>query len=159
MLTQEVLKNYLTYDPENGTFIRNKDKKILGTKHSTGYVVIRISKPSDKLYKAHRLAWLYMHGSFPTNIIDHINRNGFDNRIENLREVTQKQNTENRLLNKNNTSGFKGVSWSNVANKWRARIWNNRKEIFLGLYDEKNDAVNAYKNASKKIHSCNPYSN
>jgi len=159
MITQEILKSYLTYDPDTGHFVRNRDKKILGTKHSTGYIVIRLNKPINKLYKAHRLAWLYIYGYFPKNVIDHINRDGFDNKLSNLREITQKQNSENRLLNKNNTSGFKGVSWSKNNNKWRARIWNNKKEIFLGFFDEKIDAVNSYIEAARKFHTVNPYVN
>jgi hypothetical protein len=158
MLTQQQLKNYLSYDPESGVFIRVKDnsklksEKILGTKHSTGYVVIRVN---DKLYKAHRLAWLYMNGEFPSLTIDHINRDGFDNRWENLREVTQKQNSENRSVAKNNTSGHPGVDWAKKLGKWRARITVNYKGFHIGYFDTKEKAIEAYRNKAAEMHTHN----
>ena len=158
MLTQQELKNYLSYDPASGIFTRLKitskfkSGKILGTRHSTGYFVIRIN---DKLYKAHRLAWLYMKGEFPTLKIDHINRDGFDNRWENLREITQRQNSENRSLAKNNTSGHPGVDWAKKLCKWRARITVNYKGFHIGYFDTKEEAIEAYKNKAAEMHTHN----
>lgn len=161
MITQQQLKEHLSYDPKTGLFTRIKDSgrfkkgSELGTRHSTGYFVIRIGQ---KLYKAHRLAWMYVFGSFPALNIDHINRNGLDNRLVNLRLVTQKQNTENRSIAKNNTSGHPGISWSKKLGKWRARITINYKGKHLGYFQEKQDAINAYVIAAKQLHTHNPSS-
>ena len=158
MLTQQQLKCHLSYDPTNGIFTRVKNAgrfkagQILGTKHSTGYFVIRIE---NKLYKAHRLAWLYMNGEFPTLKIDHINRDGFDNKWENLRELTQKQNSENRSIAKNNTSGHPGVDWAKKLGKWRARITVNYKGFHIGYFDTKEKAIEAYRNKADEVHTHN----
>lgn len=160
MITQQQLKDHLSYDPETGIFTRAKNiaryksGSILGTKHSTGYIVIRIE---NKLYKAHRLAWLYVYGNFPELRIDHINRNGFDNRLSNLRITTSKQNSENRSVAKNNKSGHPGVDWSKKLKKWRARITVNYKGVHLGYFLEIDDAINAYKKAAACLHTHNPY--
>jgi hypothetical protein len=158
MITQQQLKEYLSYDPDTGTFLRVKKAgkfksgDVLGTRHSTGYIVIRIN---DKLYKAHRLAWLYMHGEFPVLKIDHINRDGCDNRLENLRLVTQKQNCENRSLGKNNKSGHPGVDWCKKLCKWRARITVNYKGLHLGYFANIEDAIDAYKEHAAQLHTHN----
>lgn len=158
MLTQKQLKEHLSYDPETGIFLRVKNAgrfkagNVLGTKHSTGYIVIRIK---DKLYKAHRLSWLYVYGKFPALKIDHINRDGCDNRLENLRLVTQKQNSENRSLGKNNTSGHPGVSWCIKSCKWRARITVNYKGLHIGYFASLQDAIDAYKDFAARFHTHN----
>lgn len=158
MITQQQLKEHLSYDPETGIFLRVKNAgrfkagNVLGTRHSTGYIVIRIE---NKLYKAHRLAWLYVHGEFPDLRIDHINRNGCDNRLENLRLVTQKQNSENRSLGKNNTSGHPGVDWFPKLRKWRARITVNYKGLHIGYFTNIEDAVEAYKDYAARFHTHN----
>ena len=99
MLTQAELKQLLIYDPVTGVFInrvtRNSQALIgneAGTNHPDGY---RHMKINHKCYLAHRLAWLYVHGEWPDGQIDHINGNRKDNRIENLRLVCNKQNSEN----------------------------------------------------------------
>lgn len=159
MITQQQLKEHLSYDQNTGIFISEKTYgqpikgKQLGTLHSTGYIVIRIN---DKLYKAHRLAWLYIYGEFPA-CLDHINRVRSDNRIANLRSICQKQNTQNSGLSKSNRSGLKGVGWCAKLSKWRAKIMFNRKTIHLGYFADKNDAHIAYCKAAKKYHSINPY--
>lgn len=91
----------------------------------------------------------------PSNMeVDHINHNPLDNRKQNLRIVSRKQNGANRKLNINNTSGFKGVCWdekcTNKNKKWVARIHTNGKIINLGRYLTKKDAAIAYNDAAKK---------
>ena len=160
MITFDRLREYLTYCPETGNFFANQDSmnakagRQLGTKHSTGYFVIRID---DKLYKAHRLAWLYMTGKMPEKCIDHINRNGLDNRWENLREVCQSQNTQNSMFRKTNTSGFHGVSWYAKTQKWRARISHNSRTLHLGYFETKEQAYEAYCRGAAKYHDINPH--
>lgn len=161
MLTQQRIKEYLTYLPDTGEFFANHKSinrpagRKLGTVHSTGYCVIRVD---DKLYKAHRLAWLYMTGVFPEKIIDHINRIKSDNRWTNLKEFSQSQNSENNPLKKSNTSGFVGVSWNRKLKKWRARITFGYKEKHLGYFESKELAFAAYAQAAAKFHTNNSYS-
>lgn len=160
MITQKDLKQYLEYLPETGEFFANKKSinrpagRKLGTVHSTGYVVIRIK---DKLYKAHRLAWLYMTGEFPGNVIDHINRDKKDNRFVNLRDVTRSDNSENNPIKRSNSSGFVGVSWYAPTKKWRARIMYGYKGKHLGYFQTPQEAHEAYCVAAKKYHNFNPF--
>lgn len=102
---------------------------------------------------AHRLAWLYMYGELPSTDIDHINNKKDDNRIANLRLVTRKQNMQNVLKHKHNTSGFKGVSWHRHSNKWRAYIFSDYKQIYLGVFETKEAAARARQTAEKIYHS------
>lgn len=87
-------------------------------------------------------------GSGDKRIIDHINGNPLDNRKENLRICQQQQNMYNRRKNSNNTSGIKGVSWSNIAKKWKAQIRINKKAKHLGYFDNIEDAAKAYEAAA-----------
>jgi excinuclease UvrABC ATPase subunit len=159
MIKQTDLKNYLSYDKDTGEFIalqgslRHPVGRKLGTLHSTGYVVIRIQ---GKLYKAHRLAWLYETGKFPDGVIDHINRNKSDNRFSNLREIEITHNAENNPIKKSNSSGFPGVSFSKKMKCWRARITYNYKEKHLGYFESAEDAFKAYQFAATKYHMYNP---
>ena len=84
--------------------------------------------------------------------VDHINGDQLDNRKQNLRICTPSQNQHNKPKNRNNTSGFKGVTWSKSCNKWQSAICVNGKMIFLGVFSEKIDAYYAYCEASKKYH-------
>ena len=108
ILTQVELKELLHYAPDTGGFLWRKGRSnvVAGTRAGTpdkdGYVIIRIDK---RHYRAHRLAWFYVIGVWPRAIIDHINRNPFDNRFCNLREATHSQNQHNRSMQANNTTG------------------------------------------------------
>jgi hypothetical protein len=112
--------------------------------------------PSGKIggrrFLAHRVIWAMHTGAWPVEYIDHINRDRSDNRICNLREASRSQNMCNTLVRGNNPSGFKGVSWDRNARKWRARIFIENKENYLGLYENIQDAVQAYRAAAPKIH-------
>jgi len=154
-MTQSRLRELLDYDPTTGIFVRkvksNKNTIIGsiagGINISNGYAYIRVDK---KRYRAHRLAWLYMFGVFPKNEIDHINHIKLDNRISNLREATSLDNSRNSSRRKSNTSGTTGVSWYSKTNKWVARIKINGKNIYLGYFKEKKDAIRARKIAENK---------
>lgn len=82
--------------------------------------------------------------------VDHINSNGLDNRRENLRLANHSQNMQNRRKNKNNTSGYKGVTWYKRLNKWLAQISVNNTHIYLGLFDDPESAYVAYCEAAKR---------
>ena len=157
LLTQEYLKSILDYNPETGIFtwkIRPAYCINIGDiagclNKNDGYIRIQIN---NKSYQAHRLVWLYMTGNCPIKTIDHINHIRTDNRIINLRDITQRENQYNRSENKNNSSGYKGVSWHKKANKWHARIRVNGKQIHLGYFTDKEEASQAYQEAKEKYH-------
>lgn len=141
MLTQIELKKHLKYDPKTGQFTKLNTRfinSIAGSLHSSGYIHITIARQK---YRAHRLAWLYIHGYFPEYEIDHINRNTSDNRLTNLREVDRQCNLRNARIRSDNTSGVKGVSWDRSNNKWEVRITISSKHRFLGRYELYAEAV------------------
>jgi hypothetical protein len=148
----EELKHRLKYDPETGVFTwrygRNKGRTT-GCKNSDGYLVIGWTKMQTQY--AHRLAWLYVHGTRPKEL-DHINGDRTDNRISNLRPVTRSQNNVNSGLQRSNKSGFKGVSWDNARQKWAARISTGIRYAFLGYFDTKESASTAYQDAAAICH-------
>lgn len=153
-LTQNDLKKFLSYDSLSGDFTwmvsrgKVKDGNIAGYLCPNGYIQIGIYY---KEYYAHRLAWLYTTGKFPKKHIDHINRNKADNRFSNLRECDVQQNLINRAIQKNNTSGYKGVSWFHKRSKWVCSIKYNRKTIYIGTFDCKREAARAYNKKAKEI--------
>ncbi len=106
---------------------------------------------NGKSYMAHRIVYFLHHGVDPENaMIDHINGNGLDNRIQNLRLATQQENQRNQQKPIKNKSGFRGVTWHNQAKKWKARIKINYKEKHLGLFIELTDAVAARRLAEER---------
>jgi hypothetical protein len=160
-ITQNYLKNVLIYNPETGVFTwKNRDSwpnfmnsrlagKEAGCINTSGYTVIRLH---ENLYLAHRLAWLYMTGSWPEKEIDHKNSVKSDNRFKNLRNATHAQNKYNCGLSSRNKSGFKGVSWSKVMEKWHSQIVIKGQYFSLGYFTEPEEAHRAYMNKSKQHH-------
>ena len=150
-LTQERLKELLEYNPETGAFVWRFARgprgagAIAGSVGNRGYLVIRID---FKIYLAHRLAFLYMTGRWPTADTGHINCIRNDNRWTNLREATRGQNNANRGLTKQNKSGFKGVSWNSQNKKWVAHILHT----YIGSFDDPREAHSAYCEAAMKLH-------
>ena len=106
----------------------------------------------QKKLLAHRVAFFLYHGHYPVwpNSVDHINHDGCDNRIENLREVTAKEQAMNTRLSKSNTSGVKGVSFLKDRNKWRASANIDGKKTNLGTFATMNEAVAARLKVEKK---------
>jgi hypothetical protein len=155
MITQSELKDILHYDQDTGVFTWIKPVRktmincIAGTISFEGYSVIKINK---KIYRAHRLAWLYVYGEWPKSILDHINGIKNDNKIANLREATFQQNVFNRKNESINTSGCKGVHWETARETWKVGIVINNKHIYLGRYKDKQEAINAYLISAKKYH-------
>lgn len=155
-LTQEDLKKMLHYDENTGyfTWISAKNNRkpggIAGSTDSYGYRQIYVI---NRLYLSHRLAFLYMIGRLPDNEVDHINGIRDDNRWANLREATKAQNACNRLFNKNNTSGYKGVSFHPSSKKWQANIRVGGKQRYLGLFNTPEFAYEAYKLAAIELHN------
>ena len=155
-ITQERLKELLSYDPDTGLFFWRKIKggwgkpgKPAGGTNGEGYRQIGIDR---RYYFAHRLAWLYVHGVFPSNCIDHINGDRADNRIANLRAVTVHENNFNVKVIRA-ASGFKGVYLDKrTKKKWRAVIKVNGHTTTLGRFDEPEDAHEAYLSAKRILH-------
>ena len=153
-ISQETLKEFLHYDPLTGIFTwikRNsnciKIGDIAGCIDVYGYLLIGIK---GKLYRAHRLAFLYMDGKFPTEQSDHINHVRSDNRWVNIRYVTQKENGKNQKKGKNNKSGVTGVHWDKSKNKWCAGIKIDHKYKHLGYHSNWFEAVCIRKSADHK---------
>jgi hypothetical protein len=153
MITQSELKELLHYDPDTGFFTwivlksGTKISKIAGGIRPDGYRQICIN---GKTYLAHRLVWLYVHGEFPKNQIDHINHVKSDNRLVNLRDATSHENCRNQTLHKRNKSGVCGVYIYKPTGKWLASIRVNNKTINLGYFNNKRDAVATRKEAEIK---------
>ena len=111
-----------------------------------GYRRIQIER---KLYKSHRLVWKYHYGKDPKEFIDHIDGNKSNNNIKNLREATRQQNNFNKITQKNNKLGIKGVS--KIGNKYTATIFINDKRKYLGFFDTIEEARLAREEAEKKL--------
>ena len=146
MLTQARLKEVVTYDPDTGTFTRIKPTWKRTARPPGEYIGMSID---NRNHACHRLAWLYVYGSFPDGYLDHINGDRHDNRIANLRPATRSQNHGNSRRPRHNTSGFKGVT--KVRNKWRAQITKNNRSIHLGTFNTPEAAHAAYCEAAQKL--------
>ena len=147
-MTQDELKQLVSYDLETGAFTWKRNGNIAGYPKTNGYWQVRIN---NKYYLMHRLAWLYVYGQFPAQI-DHINRIRSDNRLCNLREVTRCQNQQNRSIQINNTSGFPGVVFVEKRKVWLARIKANNKSYHLGSFKSFECAVAARKEAEVALY-------
>ena len=160
-MTQDELKQLLHYDPNTGefTWLANTGKKKLIGKRAGRYdkfgnrFYININK---KQYLAHRLAWLYVYGQWPKDQIDHVNGNSSDNRILNIRECNNSENSQNKSTQSNNSSGYIGVHYYKAYDKWRSRIQINNKEIHLGYFDTAEEAYEKYLEAKKQYHTFQP---
>lgn len=155
MLTQERLKELLHYDPETGLFKniapRKKVKPNSIAGHldpSIGYVGITIDK---RKYYAHRLAFLYMTGSFPKNIVDHVDGDGANNKWKNLRDVSRTINQQNiKRASKISSTGLLGAY--KKRNKFCSAIKVNKIIVRLGSFDTALESHIAYVNAKRKYH-------
>ena len=104
-----------------------------------GYCLI---KADNRIYKAHRLIYLWHHGYMPENNLDHINRIRTDNRIENLRETSDQCNMRNTGNYRTNRSGVKGIHTHKAwKGKWRVEITVNSKTYNLGTFNDFDEAV------------------
>ena len=124
-LTQDRLKKLMSYNPGTGVFTWKESRgsissgQIAGSKHSKGYLVARID---GTLYFLHRLAFLYMTGSHPPELTDHINGSRDENQWDNLRAVDAGENNKNVKKRSDNSSGLQGVSWAKKAGSWHVYI-------------------------------------
>jgi hypothetical protein len=109
-------------------------------------------KKTKYVWYEHRIIWSLVHGDIPEGyVIDHIDGDGCNNRIENLRCVTPQINSRNRKLPSTNTSGVMGVNWIKKKRRWRACIHHAGKFTALGTYKTFKEAVAARKAAEKVL--------
>ena len=157
-VTADLVRSIYTFDPEEGIFRYRETRSgkckagsVAGSRKPNGYVLMSIN---GLFFQAGRVAWLYMHGEWPTHTIDHINRDRSDNRIANLRDVTNQVNSRNLGHQRaNNTSGFVGVYFFKRSKRYHAQISHEGKLIFLGGYVDIQDAAKAYAEAKQKYHA------
>jgi hypothetical protein len=136
MITQELVKELFDY--RDGALYRKTAKterqvsEAVGTVNGMGYLVVSIK---SKLYRVHRLIYLYHHGYLPA-LVDHANNNQLDNRIENLRPATKSQNAQNSKRRVTNISGIKGVGWDKSRKQWKVDIKIHTGKKHWGRFDD-----------------------
>lgn len=151
MITLNRAKDLLNYHPDTGTFTwknargRSRKGMLAGTPNHSDYILIRLD---GKHVRAHRLVWLFETGSWPTSILDHIDRVKDNNRFINLREATYQQNTGNTGIQKDNTSGFRGVS--RIGKKWTSQIKVSGDSVYLGYFTTPEEASKVYELTAKE---------
>ena len=158
MIDVETLRELIAYDADTGKlFWLPRDAKFCKNEHQAnawnakyarseagvaidthGYKTITILK---KPYLAHRLIWAMHYGVWPNGQIDHINGDRSDNRIHNLRDVSQSENQRNSKRRSDNKSGVPGVSWHSRYLKWQATISSSGKRKCLGYFNDLNEAI------------------
>lgn len=154
-LTQERLKELLSYDPETGVFVRRKQAgasragSIAGAPNTSGYIYISVDSTS---YRAHRLAWFYVYGVWPNSDLDHINRVRSDNRLDNLRAASRAQNLLNVPNKYPNSLGVKGVRWFTRTRRWQARVKHNGIQYNLGYFRNFGEAVARVRAKREELH-------
>ena len=153
-LTQELIRSLFTYRGgdlywKNKSSIKSNVK--IGNKaghiEKHGYGRITINR---KRYGIHCLIFLYHYGYYP-KIIDHIDNNSLNNKIENLREVTRSENNMNSKKQKNTSSKYKGVSWRKGRKHWKVNICLNGKDKYLGSSKLETEAAKIYNKSAKKL--------
>ena len=151
--SQQDLLAVLAYDPTTGALKwRNPNglhraDAVAGNINSLGYRVVSVLGVQ---YRAHRVCWKMHHGTDPVGMLDHINGDKLDNRIENLREADHALNARNRSIGRNNRSGYAGVDAH--MGRYRAVITVNNRAMHLGLFDTPQAAFIAYVRAKADLH-------
>jgi len=149
--SQEELLALFNYDPETGDI----SNKITGHTYRSfrtyrNYVFVTIKRQK---YSAHRVIWKMIYGEIPKGMsIDHIDLNKSNNRLSNLRVANRSQQGYNRAPQANTVTGYKGVCFDKSTGKYSARIRVETKRLTLGLFENVEDARQAYIEASKKYH-------
>jgi hypothetical protein len=167
------LRRLLRYDPTTGAlYWRHREAKDFSCGHRTavgnannwnsiyaGKVAFNVVNKKGHLggkvlgvsALAHRVVWAMETGFWPIHTIDHINGCPADNRLEDLRDVTNAENHRNVKIQSNNKSGFHGVGFVPKTGRWRARIKVDKKEITLGYFSTLDEAINARKVAEVRF--------
>jgi hypothetical protein len=156
-MSPQTLREMLSYDPETGvvTWVNSRNKNVNGKptglkitdRWNKSYLRMQIR---PHVFLVHRVAWAIHYGEWPKDQIDHRDGDGTNNRLDNLRSVSNMKNAHNTKLKSTNTSGHKGVRWHSIGKKWNARITVDGVEKSLGLFHRIEDAIAARKDAEKK---------
>jgi len=163
-LTEEeenYIRENLKYDPETGYLWWTKPsgkRKLNKPVGSLGNGYLTFSLPTTSLVsntrlfqRAHRVAWFLHYGVWPDELVDHINGIKTDNRIENLRLATHKENHRNRKSHKGSSSKYKGVTWSKRDSKWCSYIYYDKMK-HLGSYTSEEEAARTYDKAARELY-------
>jgi len=152
-----LLKKLFNYNPDTGIFtrkIKRGNKKIgtiAGKQKDDGYIDISIC---EKNYLTHRLAWFYVYGKWPNNMLDHKNGIRNDNRIENLREVTNSENQQNKFkARKDSKSNLQCVYYKKSHKKWESYITVNGIKKHIGYFLSPEEAHAAYILRKQELHT------
>lgn len=155
VISKDRLYHLLIYDAATGIFTwrvnqgRIEAGTVAGNRNPNGYWVIMIDR---RLYLAHRLAWLYSFGKWPTETVDHINRVRSDNRLSNLRAATSSENCCNSPPKRKNASGKQGANYDPRRGKYRVRVTVRGRRREIGFYDTVEEAHAAYLRAVAEMH-------
>lgn len=148
------VRRLFTYDPATGELrwrVPSGTRAAgdsAGTLRTTGYITVCYR---GKGYVVHRLAWVLVHGNWPTGQIDHINRNKQDNRLANLRDVSGYINQQNQFAPRaRNKLRIRGVS--KARNRFQAKIYAEGRQVFIGSFATAEEAQQAYLAAKRKYH-------
>lgn len=158
-LTATRLRTLVHYDPNTGIFIwlKKTNRRIKNGAEAgwmaDGYRHIAIDGHNQK---AHRLAWLYVHGVWPSQDVDHIDGNRSNNAIANLRDVSRAVNIQNqRIAKPRNQSGYLGVAPTGTPGRWSAQVHVAGKKHHLGCYGSPEEAHAAYVAGKRRLHEGN----
>src|SRR5216684_8823237 len=153
LISHSKLKQYLRYQPSTGFWFRRTAYRAnysvgdrADRRRTSGYFYVMLKK---RRYPAHRLAVFYMTGVWLPEVTDHRDTDTENNKWDNIRPATQTQNLANARRRKDNTSGYRGVSWNKEKKKWHARIVCRGKVTILGYFPSKFKAHVAYRRAAK----------
>jgi hypothetical protein len=152
-LAQDLIRELFDYQDGQLFWKQKPNRKIVvgskaGRPKSNGYEVITIN---GSVYLSHRLVFLWHHGYLP-DYIDHIDGDKLNNRIDNLRECSLSQNQCNKKIGTNNTSGYKGVYFSNQNGKWQVGIQYKKRKYHGGLFDDVHEAGRAAEKLRNSLH-------
>lgn len=164
-LVLDYIRRTLTYDPLTGKILqKEKPIGVLVSRKGISYLVIKltldVSYEGCSLVKqvyAHQVAWYLSYGIWPDQTIDHVDGNGANNRLTNLRPATLKQNSYNRRKNRSSTNPYKGVS--RRGSSFRAFITNKDKWISLGSFPTAIEAAKAYNTKALELFGVYAYLN
>lgn len=148
IILQQLLR-YSYYDKELGGFVRTAQSStrfkqplgaLVGTPNRDGYLTVNLI---GRMFFIHHLVWAAEHRAWPSENLDHYNKNNQDNRIQNLREANQVLNGANKRLYKNNKTGYMGVSYSAELGKYKSSVASNGKQHHCGYFPTAKEAYEA----------------